>query len=120
MKKPCRVKGIHPNRSDCWGVTELMELCRWGTVKEVRFLLSRSPEINNQDFLGWTALMKAVLARKIEIVKLLLNYNANLWLYNIDHENALMICHYHRSSEIYFLLEDAMRKERNAYATAQL
>jgi ankyrin repeat protein len=115
MSKPCKVKGRYPNKTDEWGITDFMIACRYGNYNEVEFMIENDPDINKQDFMGWTSLMKASFGGYPKIVELLLSQNADPWLFSIDRENALQLAYYRRNGRIIEMLEDTMRKGKNAY-----
>lgn len=70
----------------------LMIACIFTHLSVVRELLkSNKTDINAKDFLNKTALMYAVEIGSIDIVRELINHNADLTVSNLDNESALII-----------------------------
>ena len=65
---------------DQWGYvgdTALMIATKKGDLKMVKFLLEHDADVDDVNAYGWTALMYAVDARKVEIVRVLADFGAD-------------------------------------------
>jgi ankyrin repeat protein len=87
---------INSKSHDGW--TVLMSTCRYFSLNNnllARLLLEYEPDVNIINAAGWTALMHAAryasTESNIEIVKLLIDNNANINLKNNDNCTALML-----------------------------
>ncbi|MHC4509128.1 MAG: ankyrin repeat domain-containing protein [Planctomycetota bacterium] len=86
--------------------TVLHLLVRWGEDSDyVKFVLSRGVNINAADACGWTALHRAVLYNRPEIVEFLIAEGADVNLKDSDGRTALFLSKERGQTEIAELLE---------------
>lgn len=62
------------------GITELMKAASLGDLGAVQSLISAGAGLNEQDIFGHTALSYAVRARHADVVQLLLNSGADVYV----------------------------------------
>jgi ankyrin repeat protein len=82
--------GASPNSADIRGTTALIWTANRGFYDGVCELLNAKAEVNAANIQGSTALTEAALSGRAEVVKVLLDHNANhSWVVPSDHSTAL-------------------------------
>jgi len=82
--------GCDPNSSYC-GDRALVIAAQQGHLATVELLLSMDADVNVSDSMGETALFKAILSNKVEIVQILLESKANTEKENVAGQTPLTI-----------------------------
>jgi hypothetical protein len=78
------------NKQNIAGATALHLAARRDNPEIVRILLQNNAKINLKDAEGWTPIMRASSACKIENAKILLNFGANIFFNNQNQESAIL------------------------------
>lgn len=106
--------GVSANERDAFNNTALLHAARRGKLDCVRFLIDNGADVNIANDSGYTPLICAVIIGEYEIVKMLLNANAEAWhtLKNEDDpaappQTALDLAEYRHHDKVVELLKGA-------------
>ena len=78
---------------------ELIENCWFGNLIIVTYLLDKGADVNTADEMGNTPLIIASIKGHLDVVKLLLVYDADLDAVNTAGHDAVMVCHHYGNTE---------------------
>jgi len=111
-------KGVNVNEEWLAGSTALYEAVRLNSsIETVRFLLDKGANVNKGISNGWKPIAVAVDNGNARVVKLLLDYGADLAVLNPDRKTPLKIAEEKGYSVIARMLSEAEEKEyKNIYA----
>ena len=102
------------NEKDATGETPLHRAIRSGNIKNAKLLLEWGADVDALSYNRETPLMYACrYMRNVDLVKLLLSYNANIELTNSEGEKALDICRNNNSTRALGLQILAVLKDKD-------
>ena len=113
------------NEKDATGETPLHRAIKSGNTKNAKLLLEWGADVDSLTYKRETPLMYACrYMRNVDLVKLLLSYNANIELTNYEGEKALDICRNNSSSrtlalQVFAQLTNNDIELRNSYLPRQ-
>ena len=121
--------GADPRRRDDYGYTPLFTMvypsARHGGTCNAETLLEHGADVNSRTLEGQTALMEAVYTRRLDMVKLLLRYDANMDLANVYHRTAMAYALDHHAGQqpllpyVHALRQEELSRMSLAFAMGQ-
>ena len=81
--------GANPNVTNVFGQTPLFYACERSSLYYIKSLIDVNADVNHQDKEGYTCMMRACETRRKDVISLLIQHGADMYIRNVYDQNVL-------------------------------